>query len=150
MITHKKFSGGIDGLLKRMTSLGEPEVYIGIPSSGAARGGSINNATLAAIHELGAASRGIPARPFLVPTIKKNSVRYVDLMAQGFKLVLHDKQNARQFYEKIGLQASSDVKEYIANGNFEPLKQETIDRKGSSKPLIDTAELRNSINYEVR
>jgi hypothetical protein len=30
------------------------------------------------------------------------------------------------------------------------LKQSTIDRKGSSKPLIDTGELRNSISYEVK
>ena len=34
--------------------------------------------------------------------------------------------------------------------NFKSLNQKTIDRKGSSKPLVDTGELRNSITYEVR
>ena len=71
-------------------------------------------------------------------------------MAQGFSNALKDKEKIAQVYEKIGLVASNDVKEYFVMGDFEPLKQKTIDRKGSSKPLIDTSELRNSITWEVR
>ena len=150
MIISKKHNGGVAGLIERMKSLGEPKVYIGIPASTNARQGSSNNATLAATHELGAPSRGIPARPFLIPTMQNNADKYVRLMAQGFKTALQDKTKADEVYEKIGLVASSDVKDYIVSGQFVPLKQSTIDRKGSSKPLIDTGELRNSISYEVR
>lgn len=71
-------------------------------------------------------------------------------MAQGFRNAMADGTDPDVVYEKIGLQASSDVKDYIASGSFTPLKQKTIDRKGSSKPLMDTAEMMNSIGYEVR
>lgn len=149
MIIHKKHAGGVQGLLERIAALGEPKVYVGIPSSENARVGATNNATIAAVHELSAPSRGIPARPFLIPTIKNNADKYVQLMAQGFKTALQDKSKADEVYEKIGLVASNDVKDYIVSGNFVPLKESTIDRKGSSKPLLDTGELRNSISYEV-
>ena len=150
MIIHKKYAGGVQGLLERIAALGEPKVYIGIPSIENPRHGATNNATIAAVHELGAPSRGIPARPFLIPTMQNNADKYVRLMAQGFKAALQDKSQADEVYEKIGLVASSDVKDYIVSGQFVPLKQSTIDRKGSSKPLLDTAELRNSISYEIK
>lgn len=150
MIIHKKYAGGVAGLLERIKSLGDPKVYIGVPASTNARQGSSNNATIAATHELGAPSRGIPARPFLIPTMQNNAEKYTNLMAQGFRNALQDKEKAAEVYEKIGLVASSDVKDYIVSGQFVPLKQSTIDRKGSSKPLIDTEEMRSSISYEVR
>ena len=150
MIIHKKYAGGVQGLLERIAALGDPKVYIGIPSSTNARQGASNNATIAAVHELGAPTRGIPARPFLIPTMQNNADKYTTLMAQGFRNALQDKEKAAEVYEKIGLVASSDVKDYIVSGQFVPLKESTIDRKGSSKPLIDTGELRNSISYEVR
>ena len=150
MIIHKKYAGGVKGLLERIAALGEPKVYIGIPSSTNARQGASNNATIAAVHELGGPSRGIPARPFLIPTMQNNAEKYTNLMAQGFRNALQDKEKAAEVYEKIGLVASSDVKDYIASGQFVPLKQSTIDRKGSSKPLISTGEMRNSISYEVK
>jgi hypothetical protein len=150
MIIHKKYAGGVKGLLERIAALGDPKVYVGIPSSNNARQGASNNATIAAVHEMGAPSRGIPARPFLIPTMQNNAEKYTTLMAQGFRNALQDKEKAAEVYEKIGLVASSDVKDYIVSGQFVPLKQSTIDRKGSSKPLIDTSEMRNSISYEVK
>jgi hypothetical protein len=150
MIIHKKYAGGVQGLLERIAALGDPKVYIGIPSSTNARQGASNNATIAAVHEMGAPSRGIPARPFLIPTMQNNAEKYTNLMAQGFRNALQDKEKSAEVYEKIGLVASSDVKDYIVSGQFVPLKESTIDRKGSSKPLLDTGEMRNSISYEVR
>lgn len=150
MIIHRQYAGGVQGLLQRIQDLGQPKVYIGIPSSNNAREGESNNATIAAIHELGAPSRNIPARPFLILTMETNAKKYVMLMAQGFKTALENKASADEVYEKIGVVASDDVKDYIVNGSFTPLSQKTIDAKGSSKPLIDTSEMRNSIHYKVR
>jgi hypothetical protein len=47
------------------------------------------------------------------------------------------------------MQAAADVQAYMVNGKFAPLKAKTIKRKGSSKPLIDTGQLRQSITYRV-
>lgn len=146
----RQHNGGIAGLIERMRQIGKMQVLIGVPASEAPREGVTNNATIAAVHELGAPTRGIPARPFLIPTIQNNSQKYVELMAQGFRNAMADGTDPDVVYEKIGLQASSDVKDYIVSGSFAPLKQKTIDRKGSSKPLMDTAEMMNSIGCEVR
>ena len=55
-----------------------------------------------------------------------------------------------RYYEKIGIIIVNDIKTTMVTGNFTPLKSSTIKAKGSTKPLIDTGELRNSISYEVR
>lgn len=162
MIIRKEYNGGLKGFLERFKDIGKPKVYIGVPSGGSrkkrrkdkltiiANKYATNNATILAAHELGAPSRGIPARPVLVPTIQKNSQKYVDLMAQGIKNALANGTDPNVVYEKIGIVASNDVKDYFVSGSFKPLDQKTIDRKGSSKPLVDTGELRSSITYEVR
>lgn len=150
MIIKKSYGGGVSGLIARLKDIGKPQVLVGVPSSKNARQGASNNATIAAVHELGAPSKNIPARPFLVPVVQGDSQKYVELMAQGFRNALQDQEKIKQVYEKIGLVISNDVKAYIVSGNFVPLKQSTIDAKGSSKPLISTGELRNSISYEIR
>lgn len=152
MIIRTEHNGGLKGFLERFREIGKPKVYIGVPSSknGIHKDSKINMATLLALHVLGAPTRGIPQRDPIRPPLMANSKRYTQLMAQGFSNALKDKEKIAQVYEKIGLVASNDVKEYFVMGDFVPLQQKTIDRKGSSKPLIDTSELRNSITYEVR
>lgn len=151
MIIRNSHNGGIAGLIQRMREIGKPKVYIGVPSSkNSIHKGGINMATLLAVHTLGAPTKGIPARDALRPPLIRNSSRYTDLLAQGLRNSLTNGTDPKIVYEKIGLVASNDVKDYFVSGSFKPLDQKTIDRKGSSKPLIDTEELRGAITYEVR
>ena len=107
-------------------------------------------ATLLALHVLGAPSRGIPQRDPLRPPLIANAQRYSDLLALGLKNALSDGTDPKLVYEKIGIVATNDVKDYFITGNFKALSEKTIKAKGSSKPLIDSGEMRNSISYEVR
>ena len=152
MIIRTEHNGGLKGFLERFREIGKPKVYIGVPASknGIHKDSKINMATLLAIHVLGAPSRGIPQRDPLRPPLIANAQRYTDLMAQGIKNALSDGTDPKIVYEKIGIVATNDVYDYFVTGNFKPLDQRTIDRKGSSKPLIDSEELRGSISYEVR
>ena len=151
MIIRTEHNGGLKGFLERFKEIGKPKVYIGVPASkNGMHEGGINMATLLAIHVLGAPSRGIPQRDPLRPPLIANSQRYSDLLALGLKNALSDGTDPKLVYEKIGIVATNDVYDYFVTGNFKPLNQKTIDRKGSSKPLIDTEELRGSITYEVR
>lgn len=151
MIIKKEYNGGIKGFLERFREIGKPKVYIGVPASkNGMHEGGINMATLLAIHVLGAPSRGIPQRDPLRPPLIANAQRYSDLLALGLKNALSDSTDPKLVYEKIGIVATNDVYDYFVTGNFKPLNQKTIDRKGSSKPLIDSEELRGSITYEVR
>lgn len=152
MIIRKEVNGGFKGFLERFKSIGKPQVLIGVPYKANVihKDTKINMATLLAIHALGLPSRGIPKRDPLLPAIEQNSDKYVRLLAQGIKNTLADGGDPRQVYEKLGLEATNDVKQYFVSGNFVPLSQKTIDAKGSSKPLISTGELRNSITFDVR
>lgn len=42
------------------------------------------------------------------------------------------------------------IQKEIVNGDFVPNSPETIKRKGSDKPLIDTGRMRQSINYVIQ
>lgn len=152
MIIRKEYNGGLRGLFDRLRDIGKPKVYIGVPSSKNPihKDSGINMATLLAIHTLGAPSKGIPQRDAIRPPLINNAQRYTDLMAQGIRNAIANKEDPSVVYEKIGIVASNDVKQYFIEGNFKPLADATVDRKGSSKPLIDTGELRSSITYEVR
>ena len=151
MIIRTEHNGGLKGFLERFREIGKPKVYIGVPASkNGMHEGGINMATLLALHVLGAPSRGIPQRDPLRPPLIANAQRYSDLLALGLKNALANGTDPKLVYEKIGIVATNDVYDYFVTGNFKPLNQKTIDRKGSSKPLIDTEELRGSITYEVR
>ena len=151
MIIRTEHNGGIKGFLERFREIGKPKVYIGVPASkNGMHEGGINMATLLALHVLGAPSRGIPQRDPLRPPLIANAQRYSDLLALGLKNALANGTDPKLVYEKIGIVATNDVYDYFVTGNFKPLNQKTIDRKGSSKPLIDTEELRGAITYEVR
>ena len=151
MIIRTEHNGGLKGFLERFREIGKPKVYIGVPASkNGMHEGGINMATLLALHVLGAPSRGIPQRDPLRPPLIANAQRYSDLLALGLKNALSDGTDPNAVYEKIGFVASNDVKDYFVSGSFKPLDQKTIDRKGSSKPLVDTGELRSSITYQVK
>ena len=151
MIIKTEHNGGLKGFLERFREIGKPKVYIGVPASkNGMHEGGINMATLLALHVLGAPSRGIPQRDPLRPPLIANAQRYTDLLALGLKNALANGTDPKLVYEKIGIVATNDVKDYFITGNFKALSEKTIKAKGSSKPLIDTGELRNSITYEVR
>ncbi len=64
-------------------------------------------------------------------------------------MVLDGKLDAMTFYEAIGGQVVSYLQEYLVALSTPPLAQSTIDRKGSSNPLVDTGRLGDSITWKV-
>lgn len=135
-----------DELLK----LANKHVAVGVLASNNSRSDGVSNALIAAVHEFGVPELNIPERSFLRASVTDNQGKYIRLNAENFKHVLNNQMSIDQALNILGSIAAGDVKAYITNGNFTPLKPETIKRKGSSKPLIDEGELRQSINYEVR
>ena len=55
-----------------------------------------------------------------------------------------------QIYEQIALIAQGDVQQNIVNGKWAANAPSTIKRKKSSKPLIDTGKLRQSVRGIVK
>lgn len=82
---------------------------------------------------------------------------YVDLHEQEIKgfldrAVKRDLSRERDMLvslDLIGQQVVGGIKERIADGIAPALSEETVERKGSTTPLIDTGQLRGSISYVV-
>lgn len=146
-------------LLKQITTLTRSKVLVGVPASKAARDPvedahgadqSINNAELAYIHDNGAPEANIPARPFMRPGIESAKAPISNAMQRGAKAALDGNASAvDQALTRAGIAAQTGIQEKITDGPFAPLKPATIARKGSDKPLIDTGQLRRSINFVV-
>lgn len=150
MIIKRQFGGGIGGLIDRLKAFNKPKVYVGVPSSTNARQGATNNATILATQTLGSPKKGIPQRDAMRPPLIANAQKYTESLALGLRNATINNTDPMIVYEKIGMLAVGDIKQYFVSGSFVPLKQKTIDAKGSSKPLISTGELRSSISHEVR
>ena len=110
----------------------------------------INNAELLAIHEHGTIDGRLPARPLLEPVIeqekdyiKKSFQKYITLMNNS------EESKAESVLERLALYLQGKLVEYFDNNNWVPNAPSTIKRKGSAKPLINTGDLRRSIQAFV-
>ena len=82
--------------------------------------------------------------------IKKNELS--KFINKQFNKVIDQGMPAETALELIGVKAQSISQEAFANngyGQWQSLSPKTIEKKGSSQPLIDTGTLRNSITYQV-
>jgi phage gpG-like protein len=109
---------------------------------------------LAAIHEFGSPAAGIPERSFIRATINAKHDEIKKLLHGLAKQVVRGEITAERGLNLIGTYIAAEMKKTITQRKTvgpEPqeLKQATIDRKGSSTPLLDTAQLKNSITHVV-
>ena len=151
----KQVKANADKIKKMIETVKRTAIYVGIPAGTARPDGEITNSELGYIHEYGSPLHNIPARPFLHPSIDEAKADLNEGMREGVeKLFKGDEDGFNKAYEVVALKASSVVKNYITQANFEPLSFATIRgrmRKNphqdadSMKPLIDTGSLRNSI-----
>lgn len=144
-------SSKIEALLARF-GVENQAVNVGFPSDAQHRsedGQVFNTAQIAAVHEFGSPDNGIPERSFMRSSIAENRQAYVALNRLSLRKILEGKMTFIDALNLLGNKAAGDVKMKIRNGPFEGLKQTTIDRKGSSKPLIDSGQMRQSVTYVV-
>lgn len=105
-------------------------------------------AEVAAVHEFGAPERNIPQRSFLRSTVDQNKGYIVDI-AMAVSNVISG-LSAFVAMARVGDKATKDVTKKIQEGIMPALKPKTTARKGHSTPLIDTEQLINSIDFEVK
>lgn len=108
-------------------------------------GEPISIGELAAIHELGL---GVPERSWLRSWIDENQRMIMDDCRRAMQQVILGKLTKEQALNVLGLKWVGAIQQRIADGQVTPaLAKETVDRKGSSVPLIDTGVLRASITH---
>lgn len=140
--------------------LAQQEVLVGVPSEDAARKSEekqpMNNATLAYIQDNGSPAANIPERPFMRPGIQDCKEKVVKQFKNGAKAALEGNADAiDKALHTSGLIAQAAIRNRINAGPPPPLAKSTLAarrRRGrtGTVPLVDTGQLRNSINYVLR
>lgn len=98
---------------------------------------------VAAYNEFGTSA--IPPRPFMRNAKSENDKKWVDFLAKD----LNSTKNADLSFARLGELVRNDVIVSINKTTKPPNSAETIARKGSSHPLIDTGFLKSSVTYEI-
>lgn len=144
-------------ILQALKEVGKKDVLVGIPEGKSEREDTdIGNAAIGYINENGSPAQNIPARPHLVPGVRKAQAETIPLLKSAAQSILAgDSSAANRDLNQAGFLAANTVKMYIRDACFVPLSPVTISkrlRKGRTgdAPLIDTGEYRDSITYVVR
>lgn len=149
----KTRDNGVAKLLQRLGTSGEVTVGVHADKGAAPKqgddDGGMSVIDVAVIHEFGAEEVGIPRRSFIRDWQDDHAEEHARLIASEARAVVAGKLGADEALRRIGLRFQGEVQKRIAEGIDPPLAQRTINRKGSSKPLIDTGQLRASITNEV-
>ncbi|MDC9606857.1 hypothetical protein [Xenorhabdus griffiniae] len=146
------FNGAaLKSLEAKLRELSPFRVYVGVPASKNQRDDEtgISNAEIAAAQEFGVPGY-IPERSFLRSTVDENKEKAAKLLANSIRETLLTDGDKTAPFALVGEKMAGEVKRKIQAGIEPALNPKTVKRKGSSKPLIDTGQLVQSITYEVR
>lgn len=92
----------------------------------------------------------IPERSFMRSAFDKNVQKYQRAAMREAKKTLLLQQSPMQAIGRVGEIALADIIRGINRGISPPLKAGTIRRKRSSKPLIDTGQLKQALKVKTR
>lgn len=135
----------------------------------------ITNASLAYIHDNGAPEQNIPARPFMMPGIESAKDAVTAKLSEIITAVSQGRSPdvVERGLTQVGLIAKLAIQNKINEGIPPPLAASTLrararkGRKGAqaelnsrgqgndpgmvdAKPLVDTGQMRNAVNYVIR
>lgn len=118
---------------------------VGFPKSKSSR----SNILKAAYNEFGTGH--IPERPFMRTAMRVNRAKYLRTMKKDAQVILAKGGDGllRASLDRLGAMAQGDIQHSITSGHWTPNAPSTIRAKGSSRPLIDTGEMRNSVTWAI-
>lgn len=136
---------GVQAIQKRIKKPGT--VDVGIIGEGKHESGDSTVAGVGYIHEFGMDI--IPERSFMRATTKKEKKNIVALQKKLMKQIRAGDIKVEKALGIIGIFIADKISQAIVKISEPPNAPSTIKKKGSSNPLIDTGQLKNSITYEV-
>lgn len=137
---------GLDALKHRLVQANGRQVKVGVPE-GKAGNTESSLADVAKWNEFG--TEDIPERPAFRNGIAKAKTKILALNKRNLLLIAKDEMSVEQALDMLGALATGEIKREFVSGEFAPNAPSTIAKKGSSRPLIDSGQLRQSITWEV-
>lgn len=132
--------------LNELKKLGELEVQVGFQGDQTYEDGT-SLAEVAAYNELGTSDT--PARPFMRQSFE-NHEKELQAACDRVCQAIASGKTAEEALDELGVFLKGLVQMEIVNGEFAPNAASTIRQKGSDQPLIDTAHMRQSVNYVIK
>jgi hypothetical protein len=166
---------GAAALSKRLLGISKLAAYVGVPAAASkersaqllgmaskttserkkaklatAAAQDVTNAELLFIHTKGSPIKNIPPRPVLEPAVEADGNRQAisaQLAASAKASLAGDKDTARKRMGKTALVGQNAARRWFTDSrnNWAPNAPETIRRKGSDRPLVDTGAMRAAI-----
>lgn len=133
---------------KMLKELADKEVRIGFQHGKATEKDGTDICDIAAWNELG--TENIRSRPFMRESVDSNEEKIVSFMQAQIVDIIKNRKTAEQAFKEIGVFQKRLMQETISDGSFEKNTKATIKKKKSSKPLIDTGRMRQSVNYVIQ
>lgn len=137
---------GAKKLLEQVASMRNAFVEVGVLGADADHGEGLTVGDVATFHEFGTDT--IPERSFIRGYVDETKDKQQEIARKATAAVVKG-QPIATVLNIVGLTHVAGMQERIANQIDPPLAEETIKRKGSSVPLIDTGQLRSSIVHRV-
>ena len=130
-----------------LKELGDLEVRIGFQHGDATEDDGTDICDIAAWNELGTVN--MPSRPFLRQSVDDNESKINAFLKQKKSDIVRG-ASAQQVLSEIGIFQKDLIQDKILSGEFAPNAPSTVRKKGSSKPLIDTGRMMQSVNYVIK
>lgn len=146
---------GVREMLARARALDALVVRVGILADTPKRtrtgqkGGKLSLVEVAFLHEFGAPAAKIPQRSFIRATVDKHAAEVKELQTSLAARVLKGTMSIEQAAGLLGAKLAAWCQNAISDGIPPALAPSTIARKKSSKPLVDTGQLKSSITWQV-
>ena len=149
-----KLTGGkkVNKAIKELQKIAkEPsQVKIGLPKDASPYPDGTSVIMVGLVNEFGSSDGKIPERSFLRAGISNNKAEFLKIWKNKLaKAILIERVKPRKVLGIIGQLAQAKVQEQIVEIKSPANAASTIDKKGSSNPLIDKGHMRQSIRYEV-
>jgi len=107
-------------------------------------------AALARVHEFGAPDRNIPERSFIRSAMNEHGKEFERLIKKIARSMVSGKINKKQGLGILAQKAIDWIKAKIDSIVPPPNAPSTVRRKGSDVTLVDTGQLRNSLDWELK
>lgn len=104
---------------------------------------------VAGVHEFGAPAANIPQRSFIRAPIDAHAEDITRLQAVLLTQIVEGRITEAAALDLLGAKVASWCQEAIDDGIEPALADETVQRKGSSKPLVNTGQLKSAITWQV-
>lgn len=114
-------------------------------------------AYVATIQEFGYPQGGIPARPFMRPTVAEKTNEWKSTLAAGSRQIMAGRLTVEQMLGQFGMMAAGNIAQTISKIYTPPLAPATIAARAakrkspgvSTKPLVDTGLMIQSVSHKV-